>query len=148
MVVPAPAVISKPVSAKGIVLRRYSDGGFRVLLARNPRGEWELPGGRPEADESEPDAVAREITEETGQLVWVTDLVDRFDLVIPEVVGPAGAPATVEIAAYACHLAAKRPLRLSSEHGQLGWLPVADLPDSVPAGYAAVITRHANTITA
>lgn len=133
------------MSAKGIVLRRYSDGGFRVLLARNPRGEWELPGGRPEPAESEPAAVAREITEETGQLVWVDRLIERFDLVIPAVVDADGAPAVVEIAAYACHLAARRPLRLSPEHGQLAWLPVSDLPDSVPGEYAAVVARYAHT---
>ncbi|WP_051265127.1 NUDIX domain-containing protein [Nakamurella lactea] len=135
------------MSAKGIVLRRYADGGFRVLLARNPRGEWELPGGRPEAGESERTAVAREVTEETGQLVWVDQLVDRFDLVIPDIIDTSGAPAVVEIAAYACHLAARRPLRLSAEHGQLAWLPVVALPDSVPAGYVAVIVSHATAVS-
>lgn len=124
-------------------MRRYSDGAFRVLLARNPRGEWELPGGRPEAGESERAAVAREVTEETGQLVWVDALVARFDLSIPAAVDADGVAAVVEIAAYACHLAARRPLRLSPEHGQLAWLPVADLPDSVPTGYADVIVGWA-----
>ncbi|MDQ6659329.1 MAG: NUDIX hydrolase [Actinomycetota bacterium] len=122
-----------PLSAKGIVLRRYSDGRFRVLLCRNDRAEWEPPGGRLEPGESEVDAVAREVMEETGQQVWVGPLVSRFVLPIPSV------GAAVEVAAYGCHLAAKRPLRLSHEHGQLAWLPVAELPKSVPAGYAAAV---------
>lgn len=124
------------------MLRRYADGGFRVLLARNPRGEWELPGGRPEPGETERVAVAREIAEETGQLVWVTDLIGRFDLPIPAA-DPTGQPLLVEIAAYACHLAARRPLRLSAEHSQLAWLPVNELPDSVLSGYARVIRNYA-----
>ncbi len=125
--------VGLPLSAKGIVLRRYADGGYRVLLARNDRHEWELPGGRPEAGESEAAALVREVLEETGQQVEVGPLVNRFELEIPQ------AGARVRIAAYGCRLVRRRSLRLSTEHGQLGWLPVAELPDSVPAGYAAAI---------
>lgn len=126
-----------PLSAKGIVLRRYTDGGYRVLLARNDRNEWELPGGRPEPGESEVEAVVREVMEETGQLVEAGPLVSRFEIEISQV------GATVRIAAYGCHLVERRPLRLSPEHGQLAWLPTAELPDSVPAGYADAIARWA-----
>jgi len=122
-----------PLSAKGIVLRRYADGGYRVLLARNDRGEWELPGGRPEPGESEPQAVARELLEETAQYVEVGQLVSRFDLRIPQ------AGATVRIAAYGCRLIQRRPLRLSPEHDRLAWLPVIELPDTVPSDYAEAI---------
>lgn len=60
-----------PVSVKGVVL----DADDRVLLLRNERDEWELPGGRLEiggpdgavvADESPRAALEREIREETG----------------------------------------------------------------------------------
>ncbi|SNT63009.1 NUDIX domain-containing protein [Asanoa hainanensis] len=40
------------------------------LLLRNDRGEWELPGGRPETGESLRVALVREIHEETG--LWAT----------------------------------------------------------------------------
>lgn len=49
-----------PVSIKGVVVR---DG--RVLLLKNERDEWELPGGRIEPGETPEQCVAREITEET-----------------------------------------------------------------------------------
>ncbi len=50
-----------PVSVKGVVIR---DG--RVLLLRNERDEWELPGGKLELGEDPESCVAREITEEVG----------------------------------------------------------------------------------
>ncbi|WP_223885698.1 NUDIX domain-containing protein [Nocardia colli] len=52
------------VSVKGVVVR-----GGRVLLLKNERGEWELPGGRIEVDESPEECVTREIAEETRWLL-------------------------------------------------------------------------------
>lgn len=123
------------VSAKGVVLRRYSDGRDRVLLCRNDRGEWELPGGRPEPGEDERAAVSREVAEETGQRVTVGALIDRFVLPIPS------AGVCVPVAAYRCEVLRRGPLRLSDEHAQLAWLPVDALPGSVPDGYLTVIGK-------
>ncbi len=50
-----------PVSVKGVVVR-----DSRVLLLKNEREEWELPGGKLELGEEPAACVAREITEETG----------------------------------------------------------------------------------
>jgi hypothetical protein len=67
-----PAGIAWPVSVKGVCVR--DDG--RVLLCRNHRGTWELPGGRPQIGELFPGAVNREIREETGLDVAVERLLD------------------------------------------------------------------------
>ena len=40
--------------------------GGKVLLLRNERDEWELPGGKLEVGEDPADCVVREITEESG----------------------------------------------------------------------------------
>jgi len=50
-----------PVSVKGVIVR-----AGRVLLLRNERNEWELPGGRLEAGETPAQCVVREIGEAGG----------------------------------------------------------------------------------
>ena len=51
----------------------------RVLLLRNYREEWELPGGRPDDGESLADAATREVREETGLDVTAGAFVDFWD---------------------------------------------------------------------
>src|SRR6266568_931286 len=62
-----------PVSCKGVVV---VDG--RVLLARNERDEWELPGGKLEVGEQPEDCVAREISEESGWPVTTGPILDAW----------------------------------------------------------------------
>ena len=62
-----------PVSVKGAVLH---DG--QVVLLKNGRDEWELPGGKLEPGESPPECVAREIGEELGLAVRVGPLLDTW----------------------------------------------------------------------
>ena len=62
-----------PVPTAGVVVR----DGDRVLVAERapPRdGEWTVPGGYVEHDESAPEAAARELEEETGMRVDPSDL--------------------------------------------------------------------------
>ena len=62
-----------PVSVKGVVIR---DG--RVLLLRNERDEWELPGGKLELGEDPAGCVAREITEEVGWPITTGPILDAW----------------------------------------------------------------------
>jgi 8-oxo-dGTP pyrophosphatase MutT (NUDIX family) len=62
-----------PVSIKGVVVR---DG--QVLLLRNERDEWELPGGRIELGETPQQCIAREIQEETGWAVRTGPVLERW----------------------------------------------------------------------
>jgi 8-oxo-dGTP pyrophosphatase MutT (NUDIX family) len=49
-----------------------------VLLLKNERDEWELPGGRLEAGETPRQCVVREIEEETGWPVTAGPLLDAW----------------------------------------------------------------------
>jgi 8-oxo-dGTP diphosphatase len=63
-----------PVPAVGILIEK--DGGVVLIRRGQPphQGEWTLPSGFIEADESAEDAAAREAEEETGLKVEIIDL--------------------------------------------------------------------------
>ena len=101
-----------PLSIKGVLIH---DG--RVLLLLNERGEWDLPGGRPDPGEDHRAALAREVREETGLDVVVGALLDEhlFE-VLPQ--------RFVRIIAYACILVGTADITLSDEHLRTCWAPV------------------------
>lgn len=119
-----------PVSIKGVVLQAN-----QVILVRNDRAEWELPGGRLERDETPERCVVREIHEELGLVVATDALLDCW---LYEVL-----PARhVLIVTYGCRLAQAATPRLSAEHDAFGWF-AADALDRIalPAGYRRAIMR-------
>jgi len=125
---------SYPLSVKGVVIH---DGC--VLLLLNERGEWDLPGGRPDVGEDDRAALKREVREETGLDVEVIEHLDEhlFE-VLPQ--------HFVRIVAYACTLVSRRELMLSHEHLDTRWMPVAGLGETIdghplPAGYLGAIRK-------
>jgi len=80
----------------GAVIR---DEAGRLLLVRraHPPGKdlWSIPGGRIEPGETEPEAVAREVTEETGLVVAVGGLAGRVSR-------PGTGGDIIDIADYVC----------------------------------------------
>ena len=87
----------KRVRVVAAVIRRE---GLILVTRRLPGGPlgglWEFPGGKVEAGESEPDALAREIREELGCDVSVGRELFRHDHDYPHV--------HVELVFYACTL--------------------------------------------
>ncbi len=113
-----------PVSVKGVVVR---DG--RVLLLKNEREEWELPGGKLELGESPEACVAREITEEIGLPVITGPVLDAWQYHISE-------GRDVVIITYGCHLTGDGPPVLSNEHKEIGLFTPAEVPRlNMPDGY-------------
>ncbi|MFC4949526.1 (deoxy)nucleoside triphosphate pyrophosphohydrolase [Pseudonocardia sp. GCM10023141] len=112
----AAALAARPVVVATALVR---DG--RVLAAQRTRppelaGRWELPGGRVESGESEPDAVVRECTEELGTTV--------------RVIGRLGTDLPIDAGVLRVHVAepapgAPEPQAL--EHSALRWVAPAEL---------------------
>ncbi len=126
------------VSVKGVLVR---DG--RVLLLRNERQEWELPGGKLELGEDPAVCVAREITEETGLPVTTGPILDSWQYHIRK-------DRDVVIVTYGCYTDSGQSPTLSNEHEKIGFFTQADVETlKMPAGYRRSIrswfTRLATT---
>ncbi|MET7779749.1 NUDIX hydrolase [Streptomyces mirabilis] len=130
-----------PVSVKGVAL----DAHHRVLLLKNEREEWELPGGRLEIgspdgtqvpDASPEAALEREIQEETGWEVKVGPLIDGGVWIYQPIPGRR-----VMIVTYGCTvLTPDRPPVVSHEHKQLGMFTADEVPElNMPDGYKQAI---------
>ena len=125
-----------PLSIKGVLIHRG-----RVLLLLNERGEWDLPGGRPDSGDDHRTALIREVREETGLVVEVGRLVDEhlFE-VLPQ--------RFVRIVAYACALRTEGTIALSHEHQEANWVELTALGERIagrllPAGYLGAIRQAA-----
>jgi 8-oxo-dGTP pyrophosphatase MutT (NUDIX family) len=119
-----------PVSVKGIVVR---DGA--VVLLRNRRDEWELPGGKLELGETPEICLTREIEEELQLDVEPAALVDSWVYTI-------AAETHVLVLTYGCTERAERTAVLSHEHTRLAWIALADVAElRMPEGYKTSIAR-------
>jgi 8-oxo-dGTP pyrophosphatase MutT (NUDIX family) len=114
----------RPVSIKGVLL--VDD---RVLLVKNSRDEWELPGGRAEEGESHPQVLAREFAEELSIDVRLSAPIDSYLFeVIPG--------RDVFIVTYGCTLAGEFRPMISHEHIKYCLWPVDRLSElNLPSGY-------------
>jgi 8-oxo-dGTP pyrophosphatase MutT (NUDIX family) len=117
-----------PVSIKGVLI---CDN--RVLLLKNERDEWELPGGKLESGEEPEACVVREIEEETGLVSQVTRLLNAY-------IYKVGGLVEVLIVAYECRCEGFDGIRVSPEHKEIGLFDVDRLADiNLPEGYARTI---------
>jgi 8-oxo-dGTP diphosphatase len=127
-------VSGHPISIKGVVIH---DG--RVLLLLNERGEWDLPGGRPDPGEDHRAALKREVREEAGLHVEVgTALKGHLFEVLPE--------RFVRIEAFVCALIGASVVVVSHEHLETRWVPLGELGETIaghtlPKGYLGAIRQ-------
>lgn len=119
-----------PVSVKGVLFVER-----KVVLLRNERDEWELPGGRLEAGEEPGSCLHREISEELGVDVTVADLLDCWRYPVLPV-------KEVLIVTFGVQPLSQADLRLSHEHTGLGRFALDDIAAlPMPEGYRRSI-RH------
>jgi 8-oxo-dGTP pyrophosphatase MutT (NUDIX family) len=114
------------ISIKGVVL----DARRRVLLLKNEREEWELPGGRIEIGETPEECVTREIAEETGWKVATGPILDSWMYYIGAV------ERHVFIVTYGCHPESDIEPMLSHEHKEIGLFAEHQIAElRMPDGY-------------
>lgn len=113
-----------PVSVKGVVIR-----GGKVILVRNERDEWELPGGKLELSESPTKCLAREISEELRLVVEPESILDSWVYTIASGIH-------VLVVTYGCSESSQDEAVLSDEHKELRWFPLAEVDElRIPDGY-------------
>src|SRR6266567_2066089 len=117
-----------PISVKGVV---YHDDN--IVLLKNERDEWELPGGKLELEETPQDCVVREIEEELGLAVTIGPLLDAWVYHIFEGVD-------VLILTYGCFPQPFTTVMHSPEHNAVGLFRPEEVPAlQMPDGYKASI---------
>jgi 8-oxo-dGTP pyrophosphatase MutT (NUDIX family) len=126
--------MNHPLSVKGVLIH---DG--RVLLLLNERGEWDLPGGRPDPGEDHRTALKREVKEETGLDAEVAAALEEYLFeVLPG--------RFVQIVPFVCRLRRSINVVLSHEHLEVRWVRLAELGETIaghplPAGYLGAIRQ-------
>ena len=131
-----------PVSVKGIV---FENG--KVWLRKNERNEWELPGGKIDPGEQPLDTVKREMLEELGFTVDVTDIIqaDLYSIAVSRDENRG-----VLVICYACHILDKSGnFELEGEAGRaqfarfsLSEIPTLNMPEFYKIAINAAAERE------
>lgn len=111
----------REVAAVGAIAVR---NGLLLLVRRGhapAAGRWSIPGGKVEPGESETQAVAREVAEETGLAVRVGPL-------LGEVSRPGIGDVVYRIRDYAVEIVGGCE-RAGDDAADLAWVPLAELAD-------------------
>lgn len=121
-----------PISIKAIV-----EVNNKILLLKNERNEWELPGGKIEENETTEVCVIREIKEELGIEVMINNIVDVWLYTI-------SGKAKVLIVTYLCKkmtLELER-IKVSNEHQEFGLFDFNEIEElNMPQGYKYSISK-------
>ena len=105
-----------PISIKGVIICEN-----KVLLLKNERDEWDLPGGKLKSDASAEACLIREVKEETNLEISVGSLEATFVYNIRNWI-------KVFVVVYHCTLISKKEtLKISGEHYDSGFFSVENL---------------------
>ena len=122
-----------PVSVKGILFINN-----KIVLLKNERNEWELPGGKIEPPESPESCVAREIKEELGVDAEIDSITDTWMYKV-------GGKVNCFIVVYLCKPLAmdENRIKFSSEHSEFGLFSLQEIEGlNMPGGYKNSIRKY------
>jgi len=124
-----------PTSVKGVLLVDR-----KVLLVKNSRDEWELPGSRIDEGEQHSQTLSREFAEELSLEVVMSAPIDSYSFeVIPG--------RHVFIVTYGCTLVGEFRPAISHEHTEHCLWPIERLSElNLPVGYKRSIEKWVNAI--
>jgi ADP-ribose pyrophosphatase YjhB (NUDIX family) len=107
------------------------DGAFLALRrGQEPfRGKWNMPGGFVEPGEAGPEAIAREVREETGLEVEVGAVIGIY----ASSYGDGEDAQPIFDVAFRCAITGGE-LEVSDESEEAGWFPLAEFPQPAFAG--------------
>ena len=107
----------------------------RVLLLKNEREEWDLPGGKLQGDETLEQCLARELIEELGVSIEASRVLDAFKHHYHD---------NIMVIVYEGSCDAEFEPVLSDEHAEAGWFSVKEISTmNVPGVYQEVIAKGA-----
>ncbi|MFF3554597.1 NUDIX hydrolase [Streptomyces tsukubensis] len=134
-VTPAPYDHRRTRVAAGVILQ---NGRLLLIKRATPEGSltWQFPAGKVEPGESPEDAVVREVKEETGLVVTVTErLRERIH---PET--------GVHIIYFACSILSGTAHRAApDEVADIRWVPLRDVSHYVPDGFFLPVQQYLDT---
>lgn len=117
-----------PVSVKGVLIVNH-----QVLLLKNERNEWELPGGKLELDEEVETCVIREIKEETDLDAEIVSVLPPYIYKVLDII-------PVLILPFECSTQSFDNMKISHEHKEIGIFSIHDLDHiNLPQGYRNTI---------
>lgn len=127
-----------PVSVKGIVILNN-----RVVLLKNEREEWELPGGKIELNETAEECTIREIKEE---LNIDSEIMSLIDVWMYNILGKVN----VLIVTYLCKpiISNSLDIQISHEHKEVRLYDFDEIKDiKMPEGYKNSIFKALKTLS-
>jgi 8-oxo-dGTP diphosphatase len=130
-------------AAGGVVYRWTASGQLEILLIKKEGGFWTLPKGRIKAGETEQDAVAREVAEETS----ITGVVEGLVREVVYTIQKSGRHRSKVVAYYLLQAREGRPRPQAKERiARVRWFPVGAALRRIRRGRVRAVVRDARAM--